>query len=362
MAALVPVGNQPLLQVQPAEAPSGLCGIVNKITEYVLSKWALVAASAALAGACFGILAALVTAVVGTAIASFIGNRNPVPGQVSAPFQLKPLVPAQFVAPAGAVGSAQYNVGIFNQTLEAIRTGLGLYPELHQEMLKTPVVVQPYAAPLAPPANPVATQFIVEPVTTFEMTRRLVAMGHRPLVLNMANRYDRGGAVLRGARAQEETLCRQSDLYKGLEKVHYPLPELGGAAVRGVQFFRDDEYNYVEPIVADVFTSAAYNNNLAHGRGFDRPVDDAVYLANTKEKMRTMLRWGIQNGNRVLNLSAFGCGAFRNDPNVVANAYREVFNEPEFRGAFDVVAFGIFDPPGAQHPNAPIFRNVILGA
>ena len=75
-----------------------------------------------------------------------------------------------------------------------------------------------------------------------------------------------------------------------------------------------------------------------------------------------MLRSAIQNGNRTLVLSAFGCGAFRNDPNFIAAAYRRIFAEPEFAGAFDVVAFGIYDPPGAGRPNCPLFQEFFAGA
>lgn len=343
------VQNQPLQQAQPIQISSGQDGLIKKISDFVLSKWAAVAASAIVAGACFGVLVGLGVGLAAALIAIFISKRGEAPQGV---------IPAPLAPIPGDPNSREYNVGIFNQTQEIIREGLRIDADQHRQTLEGAVIV-PELGRQAPPAHPVATQFWVEPVTTYEMTRRLVQQGHRPLVLDMANRYTRGGGVTTGARAQEETLCRQSNLYPALERLAYPLPEKGGAYVPGVQFFRDDAYNVVEPFVADVFVSAAYNCNRAHGPGYDRPGpdgEDEFYAVGTDAKIRTMLRSAIQHGNRSLVLSAFGCGAFRNDPNVISATYRRILNEVEFRGAFDAVAFGIYDPPGARDQNYPIFR------
>lgn len=356
MANITPIDYRIGEGAMPPQVPSWFVSTIEKISEIVLSRWTLVVASALLAGACFGLVAGLAVGLVAALLAAFIPKKTeeavPVPGAVND----APVVP-----------SRQYNIEIFNQTLEMIREGVRIDPDQHRQMLQGAVVVQPIGRRGHAPINPVATQFIVEPITTYAMTRRLVQMGHRPLVLDMANLYERGGGVRNGANAQEETLCRQSDLYPGLERLTYPLPVEGGAYIPGVQFFREDiQYRAVEPFVADVFVSAAYNCNRGHGAGYDRPEADGgdeLYAAGTEAKIRTMLRHAIQTGHRSLVLSAFGCGAFENPPAFIAETYKRIFNEEEFRGAFELVAFGIYDPPGSRGtPNHPIFREILLGA
>ncbi|MDO5134105.1 MAG: TIGR02452 family protein, partial [Eubacteriales bacterium] len=51
--------------------------------------------------------------------------------------------------------------------------------------------------------------------TTFHCAQQYLSEG-RVAVLNFANAYSPGGGVTRGAMAQEECLCRSSNLYEGL--------------------------------------------------------------------------------------------------------------------------------------------------
>jgi uncharacterized protein (TIGR02452 family) len=44
-----------------------------------------------------------------------------------------------------------------------------------------------------------------------------------------------------------------------------------------------------------------------------------------------------------LILSAFGCGAFRNPPEIIANLFSQVLKEDEFKGCFDQIVFAIIE-------------------
>lgn len=68
-----------------------------------------------------------------------------------------------------------------------------------------------------------------------------------------------------------------------------------------------------------------------------------------KQKMRDMFRTAYREGHDSVLLGAFGCGAFENDPELVAQLYKEVLSETEFAGLFKRVAFGIIDIGGTHN-------------
>ncbi len=212
------------------------------------------------------------------------------------------------------------------------------------------------ANPLAAPANRLNTEIVVVPATSTQMAEKLVQeMSLRPAVLNMANETTPGGTFLTGGTAQEEQLCRQSNLYEALEAAAhanpslYPIDSFGAILTPQVTFFKDDANRRNEPFSVDVITSAAYNCRP----GGNKPNTAADYRAGTKKKIQAMFRAASLNGNDSLVLSAFGCGVFGNDPKFMSELYNEVLTEEgsEFKGRFRAVIFAI---PGG--PNLTAFQ------
>ena len=181
-------------------------------------------------------------------------------------------------------------------------------------------------------------------------------------VLNLASYSNPGGAVAMGAGAQEEYLFRCTDYYRSLfqyasrfnprhygipqAKERYPLdPNFGGCYSHGVTVFRDTEangYAYLAKPWKVNFVAAAVSRLPYRMPQIPQPTVQLVI--NT---IRTILRISYVNGQRRLVLGALGCGAFNNPPEHMARLFKQVLNEPEFKGAFKQVYFAIFDDHNA---------------
>ena len=206
-----------------------------------------------------------------------------------------------------------------------------------------------------------------------DVTRKLVEDGYKPIMLNMVNRHTPGGGVINGARAQEESLFRQSNLCVSLyqfDEYHagllglplgngrYPMDrDTGGIYSGRVMFFRESSRNgdcLVEtPFECAVVSVAAINRPDLTPDGL--LVDWAV--AATKKKIRTMLRIGLLHGHDAIVLGAWGCGAFRNPPEHMAQLFHEVLREAEFADKYRVVRFAVIEDHNSRHSNfAPFDR------
>ena len=201
-------------------------------------------------------------------------------------------------------------------------------------------------------------------------TRQLVDQGLNPAVLNMASLYHPGGGVLQGSSAQEEDLCRRSNLAISLyqfslpggrygdlaDMVHvkrraerYPMDNTyGGIYSPDITFFRatkDEGYALLdEPFRAAVISVASLNYNPRHGHNQlengNIPESDKPIL---KEKIRTILRIGALKKHDSLVLGALGCGAFCTPPAQMARLFHQVLSEKEFEGRFIKIVFAIID-------------------
>jgi len=210
-----------------------------------------------------------------------------------------------------------------------------------------------------------------------EVTRDLVEKGYRPVLLNMANRHTPGGGVLDGARAQEESLFRQSNLCVSLyryDEYHagllglppgtgrYPMDRNTGGIYSGrVTFFRtgqrDGDKLVDSPFECAVVSVAAINRPDLDAQG--RLVDWAVEA--TEKKIRTMLRIGLLHGHDAIVLGAWGCGAFRNPPEHMAEIFRKVLNEAEFVNKFKVVRFAVIEDHNSNNRNFKAFDREFNG-
>ena len=201
---------------------------------------------------------------------------------------------------------------------------------------------------------------------TFESAMRL--RKGRPdakiAVLNFASATNPGGGVKSGASAQEECLCRCSTLYPTLNQRwlwdQYFLPNRAAndplhtdvcIYTPGVVICKTDE-SFPQRLpeeqfaTVDVVTCAAPNLRRVPGNYHNPDASEAASVTRQQlfelhvKRTKHILHVAAANHVKCLVLGAFGCGAFENDPNVVARAYAVAVEE--YRRSFDVIEFAIY--------------------
>ena len=174
--------------------------------------------------------------------------------------------------------------------------------------------------------------------------------GKKICCLDFANYYSMGGAPW-SAGAQEESMCRVSTLYPCLyaqkqafyekhflEEEKGEINEMGGhdmIYIPDVTVFKTDEsipklkeedtwFN------TDVIVSAApelFNN-----------YDEDQYRQVMTERIKRILDLAAKEKVEVLILGAFGCGAFKNPPEIVADIFASLVKNYNF----ETVEFAVF--------------------
>ncbi|HEY3866875.1 MAG TPA: TIGR02452 family protein [Actinocrinis sp.] len=280
-------------------------------------------------------------------------NAKPVTARSAAAANQAIIAAGCYRAPGGAA------VALGAQVAEACQGTVSYTPE------QTAGLLEAWRAPDG--ARRAATAIEVTAESSMNAARRLAgpddgteALG--PLaVLNFASARNPGGGYLGGARAQEEDLCRVSALYTTLLRA--PDYYAAHRASRDVFYshrvivsprvpvFRDEHYALLErPYQVSFLTSPAPNAGAAERDRRDR------IPALLAERAARVLAVAAHHGQRRLVLGAWGCGVFRNDPTVVACAFRDLLTGAgRFAGAFEHVVFAVLDR-GAGRANLAAFR------
>lgn len=205
--------------------------------------------------------------------------------------------------------------------------------------------------------------------------------GQHVAVHNFASASNPGGGVVNGASAQEECLCRCSGLYFNLNTramwdgfyqphrdAHDPIHNDDIIYTPGVTVFKTDtampelmpESDWYD---VDVITCAAPNlrnqpsNKYNTGDGNKQTVmKDKDLLALHEKRLRRILEVALSEGCDTIILGAFGCGAFQNNPEVVAQANRNVIKD--YLHAFKNIEFAVYCSPRDDR-NFKIFERVL---
>lgn len=184
-------------------------------------------------------------------------------------------------------------------------------------------------------------------------------------VLNFASATNAGGGVVNGSSAQEECICRCSTLYPCLKadilwKEFYlphrwannPLYNSDCIYTPDICVFKSD-IDFPELLPSNewwkvnILTCAAPNlrenpsSSMNPNAGTTRANISADGLEKLLEaRIRRIFEVAISNENEVIILGAFGCGAFRNPPEIVAKVFNRVMKD--FIYHLDVIEYAVY--------------------
>ena len=266
----------------------------------------------------------------------------------------------------------QENVSIFEDTREFCKTNpiarnaIKLSND-HQEIFLENDPVMP-----VPKGTGELAKVVVSKKRSFEAAWDYA--GHETCVLNFASATNPGGGVAWGSTAQEECLCRCSTLYANLivrenweqfyaphRRQNDPLYNDDCIYTPDVLMFKSDTRNpelldQEDWMTANVITCAAPNLRT------DNDGTPRVKISNAEleklhiKRVRRILSIVAARGNEVVILGAFGCGAFKNPPEVVASAMKKAVQE--FRQYFKVIEFAVYCSPRDEQ-NYITFKRIL---
>lgn len=190
------------------------------------------------------------------------------------------------------------------------------------------------------------------------------------LVLNLANAVNPGGGVRRGAKAQEEDLCRCSSLLLSLEsgkaKKYYDYnkslhTKMGSDALMitpQVEIFRDENGELLdETVVVSVVTCAA--PMMSYGK---EGMSDDEYEKMMYDRITGLLKCVAYFGYKNLVLGAWGCGAFGNDAAIISDLFYNALKNLDYNGRgqkdlFRRIDFAVLDRTKEQYNFKEFCRN-----
>ena len=203
--------------------------------------------------------------------------------------------------------------------------------------------------------------------TSFAVAKRYINKGGKVCVLNFANPHYAGGGVANGAMAQEECLCRSSNLYQCLttkvaQEYYYDYN------IKHTDYFFSDKIIYSDKVtvfkddsvvpvmmpeedwfnVSVITCAAPYMAKCSN-------IDYGNLKEVFKKRIKNIFEVAFDNHVDILILGAFGCGAFKNPPRLVAEAFEEVIRE--YRGYFDNFVF-VIKKTSDNCPNYNAFKDV----
>jgi uncharacterized protein (TIGR02452 family) len=205
------------------------------------------------------------------------------------------------------------------------------------------------------PVNKQKTLYNIWMLDTLKAAKKLIDLGLKPVVLNLADDCMPGGCVYTGSCAQEESLFRSTTLCKHLSQRSYPIKDnelLYSTNVIVLKASTDEKYKLLDkPFPIDIISCPGIRHpNLKDDHMYPEDID------RLKIKIENIFQAAYKNNKDSMVLGALGCGAWRNNPEDVAQVFKEVIQQ--YDGLFKYVVFAILNQGSIElfAPHAKITR------
>lgn len=257
------------------------------------------------------------------------------------------------------------NAEIFRDTVNRYKTDEELAGAIELSKERQRLILESDSVSVPTPSRKEKAKVIVSAKRSLEAAQQYAKAGKKVCVLNFASATNPGGGVVKGSSAQEECICRCTTLYPCLNISEMwsnfygphrtacnPLNNSDCIYTPDVVVFKSDT-DFPEPLEknawwkTDILTCAAPNlrekpSNSMNPQPHSKPA--SVTPQQFKElltiRIRRIFKVAAANGCDVLILGAFGCGAFRNPPQIVAQVFAEVMQD--FIYHFETIEYAVF--------------------
>ena len=255
------------------------------------------------------------------------------------------------------------NVEVFNDTLKVIENSERLSKSVEDIIKNQKLILENEKLNIDSVNRDKDAKVILSKKRTLEAASAY--KGKKVCVHNFASATNPGGGVTKGSNAQEECICRCTDLYLCLNtdeyldkfygehrKAHNPIYNDDIIYSPSVDVFKTDK---VLPELMDekdwfkvnVITCAAPNlrpipSNEMNPDAGDKQVKltDDEYIKILEKRVRKIFDVAVFYNNDVLILGAFGCGAFMNPPNLVAKVFNNVMKD--YIRKLEVIEYAVY--------------------
>ena len=257
------------------------------------------------------------------------------------------------------------NAEIFRDTERRYTTDQALIQAVQKSTEAQVFIAEKMTVGVPAPSKTEKAKVIVSGQRSLEAAESYAKQGKKVCVLNFASATNPGGGVVNGSSAQEECICRCTTLYPCLNtdqmwnvfyrphrKTANPLYNNDCIYTPNVCVFKSDT-NFPEPLSKEDWSSVniltcAAPNLRERPSNMMNPYAGNVAAKITPSELETLLTSRIRrifevavaNENEVLILGAFGCGAFKNPPEIVARVFNKVMQD--YLCYFDTIEYAVY--------------------